>query len=397
MKKILLVEPKKEKSWGKNNQYVGLLRIATLQKERGNKVEYVVYPKLPSFLPDEIFVTSLFTYWYKNVWEAIRYYKNVYPNTKVLLGGIYATICSEHAKKSGADEVVLGEYENARDYIPDIKVLPYKQDFTYLFTSYGCNRGCTYCATHLLYGKGMIQESPKKIINHIKKIIDNGITNIWIGDDNLLANSEQHIDIICKKIIEERIKINIYIPGGMAAMDFTQKTAYLMKEAGVKEISFALESVSQEIRKKMGRGNNTTEQDLIRALEYSDKAGFKRMEINVFYIVGLPYQKIEDMLQTTIFLLKQGVFAHPQRFTPIPNTIDWKRLKIQNIDYKDLYYGKFVSPNQNNFTGEDLTYICKVTKYFNYGTRYGGFNFITAKENKISNIFKQYFIELLGG
>ncbi|MBA7534034.1 hypothetical protein ES705_26280 [subsurface metagenome] len=395
MKNILLVEPLKEKTWGKNNQYLGLLRIATLQKNRGNKVEYVIAPDVPSFYPDEIFVTSLFTYWYDKVWETIKIYKTMFPKAKILLGGIYATISPEHAKGSGADEVIIGEYENARNYFPDTSILPYKQDFTYLFTSYGCNRACTYCATHLLYGKGIIQENPDKVLEQIKKIKENGIKNIWVGDDNLLANAEQHICVICNKIIQEGIKVNLYLPGGMAAKDFTQKIAYFMKEAGFKEISFAIESVSQEVRDKMGRKDNTTEQDLQRALIYADKAGFSRINTNVYYIIGLSYQKITDMVKTTLFLLNEGVWAHPQRFTPIPNTVEWKRLKLERWDYKDLHYKKFLSPNQDNFTSEDLNMIYKIARFYNIGNRYTNYNPYRAKD-KASLTFRELGFNHIG-
>ncbi|OQX65943.1 MAG: hypothetical protein B5M55_02110 [Desulfococcus sp. 4484_242] len=54
--------------------------------------------------PSAILVTSLMTYWYPGVQEVIRLAKKIHPGVPVILGGIYARLCSEHAAiHSGAD------------------------------------------------------------------------------------------------------------------------------------------------------------------------------------------------------------------------------------------------------------------------------------------------------
>jgi len=392
----LLVEPQIKKSWGHNNQFVGLLRIANWLKSTKNKIVYVRHPDYPAinglfdkgFYPDEIYVSSMFTYSYKEVWETVRYCRENYPKAKINLGGIYATICPEHARQSGADEIMIGRHSLAKDYPPDPSILPYKQDFAYLFSSYGCNRACTYCATHILFGKGITQTHPDKVINEIKFLISHGFKNIWFGDDNLMYNAENHINIICEKIIQEKIKVNLKVPGGISAKDFSFNTAKLMKQAGFTKISFAIESTADEVRKKMGRKNNVTQEDLIQALEYCDKVGFNRGEIDVYFIIGLPYQKIDDMVDTLVFLIKCGVWAHPQRLTPIPHTIDWKRMNLENWDLADLYYKTFVAPNQDNFTHIDLETIYKIARFFNIGQRYSSFNWLLAN-NRVTNLFQK--------
>jgi hypothetical protein len=64
--------------------------------------------------PAAILVTSLMTYWYPGVAAAIRLARERFPGVPVILGGIYATLCKEHAQKhSGADRVVAGPGEAA--------------------------------------------------------------------------------------------------------------------------------------------------------------------------------------------------------------------------------------------------------------------------------------------
>ncbi len=375
--KVLLVEPERYRDWGPHQQYLGLLRIGNYHQCQGHTVEYVCSPAKPHTFdyPDLIHVTSMFTYWYKNVWKAVRHYKKLYPNAQVWLGGIYVTLCPEHARQSGADYVMVGQHPQAKDYAPDPTLIPYPTDFSYMMTSWGCNRACTYCATHLLYGTGIRQMSPEQLVEELDFLKYVGINKIWLGDDNILHDHENHIDKLCETIIRKRYNLEIHLPGGMSAKDFTQETAYLMRRAGFKEISFALESVSHEVLKQMGRGSNVHIDDLSQALGYADKAGFRRIDTNVYFIIGLPYQGKEDILDTLFYLVGQDVWAHPQRFTPIPGTVDFNRLGLEGVDLADLHYKTYTAPGQDSHFLND---VYAIARYCNMGARYATWNLLKS-------------------
>ena len=62
--------------------------------------------------PAFVLMTSLMTYWYPGVQEAIGVIKEIFPDVPVVLGGIYAGLCHDHAlNHSGADHVVTGPGE----------------------------------------------------------------------------------------------------------------------------------------------------------------------------------------------------------------------------------------------------------------------------------------------
>lgn len=375
--KILLVEPQRGRDWGSHQQYLGLLRIGNYHQCIGDDVEYVFSPNKPCTIgyPDMIYVTSMFTYWYKSVWAAVRHYKKLYPKAFVMLGGIYATLCPEHAKGSGADVVIPGQHPVAKDYAPDPTLIPEETDYAYMMSSFGCNRACTYCATHILYGHGIRQASPEQFMEEVRFLRSKGIYKMWLGDDNILHDHENHIDIICEKLARLNPKMEIHITGGMSAIDLVQETAHLMRGAGIKEVSFGFESADPEVLKKMGRATNTHMEDLIRALEYTDKAGYRRIDTNVLFIIGLPYQKKEDMLETLLFLVGQSVWAYPQRLTPIPGTVDFKRMNLEGVDLADLHYKKFVALGQDS---DFLNAIYDAARFCNYGGRYATFNLLKS-------------------
>lgn len=394
--RYLLVEPRISRTWGKKNQFVGLLKLGNWLQSTGHEVAYVRFPNTPPWQPDEIFVTSLFTYNYEQVWDAVASYKFLYPNSKVTLGGIYATLCPEHAKGSGADEIFVGQHPEAKCYPTDPRLLPEEAKFAYIFTSEGCNHACTFCAARLIHGPGIKQYEVAWVMDEIRFLHSIGIREIHLGDDNLLFNHEGHIDLICEEIIKSGLKMEFKVTGGMVAKDFSRETAHLMKRAGFSIVSFGFESSSSLIRRTAGRADNTDNDEFARAIGYAKEAKFNLDGINAFFIIGLPYQTLDDMLDTLIFLLGFGVWAYPQRLTPIPHTVDWKRMKLEDWDLAKLHYMDFVAPDQDNFTHEDLKAMTRVARCFNVGRRMSKFDLFDGSDGRVVSLFKKKLITALG-
>ena len=140
--------------------------------------------------PDAVMVTSLMTYWYPGVQEAIQQTREMFPDTPIVLGGIYASLCREHAlKQSGADLVVTGPGEGrvldlvaeitgvalTRGFDPqDLDTYPYPAfdlqhwiPYVPILTSRGCPFACTYCASHYLNPTRM-RRSPEAVVEEIR-------------------------------------------------------------------------------------------------------------------------------------------------------------------------------------------------------------------------------------
>lgn len=368
-----MVEPKIPKSWGTNQQFIGLLKVGAFHKARGDRVEYVKGCKRARRRPDLVCVSSMFTYWYKPVWEAVAFYKKRYPKAHLQLGGIYATLCPEHAAKSGADEVVVGPHPRARDFPPDPTLLKPKPKFVYCMTSYGCSGNCTFCATHILYGRGIRQRPVEDVVSEIELQQERGFKKIYFGDDNLGHKAEEHLMPILEELIARQVKVDLFLYGGMQAQNVTLELAKLMKKARFRKVSLAIESVNSRVLKLMGKSRLGGVPVLETAVKNFVDAGFEKSDITTYFIIGLPYQRLDDMVETLVYLVRLGVWAAPQRFTPIPGTVDFKRLRLEECDLEDLYYKTFVAPGQTEFTHEDLEDIYKIARFFNIGrlwTRY---------------------------
>ena len=85
-------------------------------------------------------MTSLMTYWYGGVKEIIDLTREIFDDTPIILGGIYAKLCPKHTETLAADYIVTD------NWLPDV---PYPamnlyENITYgvTMTSFGCPLSC---------------------------------------------------------------------------------------------------------------------------------------------------------------------------------------------------------------------------------------------------------------
>jgi len=192
----------------------------------GIKIKWFREDLLTIQKPDLIFITSLMTYWYPGLQETIKIIKEFFFDVPVVLGGVYASLCTDHANAySGADRVVAqrgeeyilklaGEhtgYSTTQKFDPhDLNTYPYpgfdlQNKITYvpLLTSRGCPFSCAYCASYFLDPKRMLRE-PKSVVEEIKfwhKKYD--VIDFVFYDDALLVDTKKHAIPMLEEIIRE--------------------------------------------------------------------------------------------------------------------------------------------------------------------------------------------------
>jgi len=218
MLRILLVEPDfpippKSKNH-KDFLPIGLLKLYSYYRSIGHKTKLVRGNKQKReigtrFIPDQILVTSLFTYWSEYVWETVEHYRNNYPNAEIIIGGIYASLMGnsqefkEKLKKYKA-KVFIGVHKDAEKYaednILDYSILnnPHPIDHQIIHTSRGCPRKCPFCGTWKIEPQFNAKRSIKNEIVHRKLIF---------YDNNILMNP--HIENILTELKELKSKKKI--------------------------------------------------------------------------------------------------------------------------------------------------------------------------------------------
>ena len=298
--------------------------------------------------PDLIFVTSLMTYWASGVKETIETVKRVFPDVPVILGGIYASLCHDHAIwYSGADRVIKGPGEPwltgiLKDFAGfdlkderllkspgDLDALPFpaldlQQKMTYapILTSRGCPFSCDYCASSYLEPV-LRQRSPENVYKEIEYWHEKyQIRNFAFYDDALLINAEDHAFPIFERIIAKGLDLYFHTPNAVHIRAITKKAAELMFQAGFKTIRLGLETTEFNIKRSYD--TKVAENEFLIAVENLKAAGFDKRQIGAYLLCGLPGQNLETLESSVRFVKKTGVLPVLAYYTPIPHTALWE-------------------------------------------------------------------------
>jgi radical SAM superfamily enzyme YgiQ (UPF0313 family) len=328
--------------------------------------------------PDMVLMTCTMTYWYPGVRLAVELVREKFGAVPIVLGGIYATLAEDHARRrSGTDRVIAGPAENkilpaARDILgdgfageaefPSLESLPRPafdllrdRHHLPLLTSRGCPFTCAFCAGPLLYD-GFEQRDPEGVVTEIRDLVDrHGARDIVFYDDALLLGRETHIVPILEGVARLRLPVSFHTPNGLHIREIDAGLARLFRKAGVRSIYLSQESADENVIRescpKVEAG------DLEKAVGHLEKAGYGREDIHVYLIAGLPNQDIASVKESVLFVRRLGVRPRMAYFSPIPGTRVWRELVAQGKldgDADPLIYNKMVFPYLwGDFSPED--------------------------------------------
>jgi len=318
----------------------GKTEVPVLLNRYGRKNE-----ELEQFLgtiekPDKIFLTSLMTFHYRGVHEAAAVCKKIYPDVEITLGGIYASLCPEHAARSSADHVFAGEIPEANVMKPDMDLLGYAPEYAILKTRWGCPNRCSYCAVHKLEGRTIRSIPPEMVFKHIEELhTDYGIRYFYFWDSNTLLDWDGHLGPILDRVRRSQLDIKLEFTYGFQPNLLTEKICRQMKDSDVVDIfPLPIESVDEKMcHQRFHR--KTTVRDLRKAVDMLRAVGYGNF---MFYVlVGMPDQSFESIVQSCELAWELGGKPIILPFTPIPGTEEYKnyRHRIAGLDLEDLMPG----------------------------------------------------------
>lgn len=299
---------------------------------------------------DLILVTSIMSYWYPGVQKVIEILRDLFRFTPIILGGIYATLYTDHASENmGADALYVGELNRGiemllstfgfrlkkkRDPIPYYRMNLYDHyTFSPILTSVGCPYRCSYCASGLL-SSGHLKRPVDDVLRKITELYEVGVRDFAFYDDALLTGAEDHIKPLLKGLIQSGIIANFHTPNGLHARFIDEEIAFLMKRVNFKTLRLSLETVNPV--RQHESGGKVTNEDLVRAVSNLKKVGFSKDEIGVYLMYGLPGQTIEEVIDGIEFLKGLGVRINLTEFSPIRGTRIWNELIRNGVIRDDI-------------------------------------------------------------
>lgn len=215
--------------------------------------------------------------------------------------------------------------------------------------SRGCPFHCKFCDTST-FGARVRAYSPERVFEMIQNLQSNyGVRHILFVDDLFLASK-----VRTKKLCEMIIDSGINITWGCTARVDTVKPDILklMKKAGCWEISFGLESGSDEILKSMDKLADIARSE--QAINWTAAAGIRTKGL---FILGYPGETRETIEITKNFIRRLPIsIMNLTKFTPYPGSPIYKELYGTSI--RDDHWQKMNGMNflwaPEGMTVEDL-------------------------------------------
>lgn len=312
---------------------IGLLKLAAYARDNGAEVRLLRhrtngYPDQldpARFSPDEIWVTSLFTYWSGYVKEAITDLKKKCPDSKITVGGIYASLLDQKSiiQQTGCDKVHQGVLKKAERIAPayDLveRVNGQELDFQILHGSRGCNRRCSFCGTWRIEPKYQPEKSITDLITH---------PNIVFYDNNFLVNP--FVENILNELITKKRCGEIGWCESQSGFDGrillkNPKYAVLLREAGFRNPRIAWDWEYKGYR------------EIEKQIEILLDAGYPPRDIFIFVLYNWNIT-FEEMEKKRMKCYEWGVQISDCRYRPLTQLYDHYNPYTKQTQTSDDYY-----------------------------------------------------------
>lgn len=353
MTKVLLVNPPETEQLGYTNPPLGLLYLAGMLRSHGIEPRLVdgcllgwdsVEKEIEEYHPDIVGITCL-TPGRKKALRVAELAKAGNSQTLVVMGGAHPTIMYQQILENYpyVDVIVRGEGEytfleiaqgigldkidgivfrsnkeiienRPREYVEDLDDLPFPAwdmiDFQQysprgtgivnginleteprvsVIFSRGCQGHCTFCSTWWIWRKWR-HRSPANMADELELLNRTyNVKHLVFADDSLTLDREATIDL-CKEIIQRKLKIAFFATTRVDAVD--PEMLDLLRQAGCYEISYGIETASQELLKKMNKETDIAVAE--RAIRLTKAAGLRVTALIITGNVGETRQTIEE-------------------------------------------------------------------------------------------------------
>jgi radical SAM superfamily enzyme YgiQ (UPF0313 family) len=304
----------------------------------------------------------------------------------VVLGGIYARLCSRHARDVSGADVVVGDrgeslFEQIERHtgvtvaprfdISDMDACGYpafdlqrRINYVPLLTARGCPFDCAYCASRYLEPQ-LQRRSAAHVAEEIQYWHERyGAENFAFYDDALLVNAATHALPLFEKIIESRIAVKFHTPNALHIRSITRRAAQLMRKAGFHTLRLGLETTAFEARSDLDA--KVTREEFLRAVGHLKAAGFGADQIGAYLLVGLPRQSVSAIATSIKVVKAAGITPIMAYYSPIPHTPLWPEavaVSRYDLEADPIFTNNAIFPcQQEDFSWEPLAKLKKLIK-----------------------------------
>ncbi len=192
-----------------------------------------------------------------------------------------------------------------------------------VLSSRGCPHGCVFCVGHRMVGRKGRFRSPHKVVDEMEWLALRGFSSIGI-DDDLFTLKKSHALEVCGEILSRKLPITWH---AFARVDTVNpELLRAMSEAGCTDLLYGVESGSQEVLDRIGKG--ITLEQVRRAVQMGKEAGIR---IFASFVLGLPGETKESLRATREFARSLGCQYGFHVLSPFPGTRIWEEARAMGI------------------------------------------------------------------
>ncbi|MCX7770955.1 MAG: B12-binding domain-containing radical SAM protein [Proteobacteria bacterium] len=349
--------------------------------------------------PDIIGISSLFSTYFEEALEVAKIAKEVNNKIVTVLGGNHPTLFPEDVlREESVDFVIRGEGEipfrrlienfgNEETY-KSIEGLCFKRNGDFIISTVFFNESKTLSLDRKLlskenykYGKGYVAPvvtsrgcpyscdfcSKPEVkfrfynIEDVKKDIDNlislGFDTIDFEDDYFDITLERNKEIL-KWLKDKDIKVTA-MNGVIPKIDYEVKR--LIKSTGFQRINISLVDANKEVKEFVNRGQF---EEFDRVLNYFIES---QVPVEVHFIIGMPEQRMENLIDTMIYLGEKQVLLGPSVYYLAPGSNIYNKI-IKKRGIINLKYTRSSALYQVNedFDTKTLATFLRLARFVNY-------------------------------
>jgi radical SAM superfamily enzyme YgiQ (UPF0313 family) len=228
------------------------------------------------------------------------------------------------------------------------------------------------------------------------KFQSHGIRDFAFYADFLLWDYDNNFVKVLEQIVSEKLPFRLHAPEGFDTkfVSSSQRLCDLLKAANFQKIYLPVESIDDEFLKILNRRHVKLEH-FVKAAKMIEKSGFRlrNLEVNSFVLYGLPGEKIDHVVKTSMFVSEIVGSIIPMLFSPVPSTMlfqknlpyfqsrGWDK-QLQKLNGK-LY--PFVHMNE----GSLADYVDLQRMMFMLNTHYRSRSFQLYGSSLVGNAFRE--------
>lgn len=191
----------------------------------------------------------------------------------------------------------------------------------------GCPYNCSFCSEKVIFGvpkEYYFEQRPVKDMVNILNSIKNEFNSVYFSATTFTYDKDW-VNELCEEMVKNKCIIPWRSDTRIDCID--EKILVSMKKSGVKQLSIGIESLSNDLLKKVNKGQRR--ENIIDKVNLCKENG---VNVKALLILGIPGQTAEDVYDTQALIEEMAIPYRWKEYSPIR---ELHEIDIKGIDISD--------------------------------------------------------------